>query len=569
MSREGGSCGAGAGHAFRMDATVAAGHRSRRVGQQESDRLVLTHGRQSSASQISMHAALNLPLELLELLRAEWPLRTKSGEPLRPLSPSSPPARADSCPTLLLLEALGPLSSSALAQYKSLLFCEPSALLRYRFAALLQLAHEHISAQPYAAVPTSARRFYSEVGLLWSLIDALTPDGRSERDWEESIGRLDRVLIIAGAPERIELVLALIEHIQETHLPSECAAQSPQIKADSSPRRAKRARIDKTTDSTSLLLAPNEIPRLAIAPSLSAYLKTWLDRPFILPGHLAETGWPALVDPSRQWKDGDYLLRAGGRGRVVPVEIDAGQEAGLDGGGGYTDAGWGQALLPWEEFLKRAGFLRSDGIVPDVQDTSAEMSKRPPPPLYLAQHDLFFQFPRLARDILTPDYVFASPPTRSDAPYQAPTTESGVITNVWVGDAGRGSPAHTDPYYNCYAQVVGRKRIFLVPPKHYAAMYPYAAGDDNSAPADGGSGDTEDDDEATDGATALMSNTSRLPLLRGTPPSRIKFPRFYTEALPDALEGVLGEGDLLVMPVGWWHAMRMEGGPGWGCSFWY
>lgn len=475
----------------------------------------------------------------------------------RPTTPSLELTRI-TCPA-----ALGPLSPSALAQYRSLLFGEPSALLRHRFAALLQLAHDRISAQPYATVPTSARRFYSEIGLLWSLVDALTPEGRSEVNWETSVGRLDRVLIIAGAPGRVDLVLALIEHVQETHLPRTPPAPGPKTEATSSPRRAKRARHDGPPASP---LAPNEIPRLATAPSLSAYLKLWLDQPFILPGHLVEAGWPALVDPSRRWKDGHYLLRAGGRGRVVPVEIDAAQQdgEGCGGGGGYTDAGWGQALLPWDEFLARAGFLRR---VDDEEGLAKAPTAPERPPLYLAQHDLFFQFPGLARDILTPDYVYASPPIAPDATYQPPATESGVLTNVWVGDAGRGSPAHTDPFYNCYAQVVGRKRVFLVPPKHHAAMYPYASGE--------GADCSDDDDNAADassdegGATALMSNTSRLPLLQATPPSPTRFPRFYAEALPDALEGVLEAGDLLVMPVGWWHAMRMEGGPGWGCSFWY
>jgi hypothetical protein len=473
--------------------------------------------------------------------------------------------------------ALGPLSSSALAQYRTLLFGKPSDCLRHRFKALLQLAHDHISAQPYASVPTSARRFYSEVGLLWSLVDTLTPEARSEVDWEEAVGRLDRVLIIAGAPGRVDLVLALIEHVQEAYLPSRPPPLSPRMEATSSPPPTKRSCHKGPSASTEPLLAPNEIPRLAEPPSLTAYLKIWLDRPFILPGYLVKAGWPALVDPRRRWKDGAYLLRAGGRGRVVPVEVDAAQQTGREdsgGGGGYTDAGWGQALLPWDEFLERAGFLRPAAVVAEDGEEKASVAapiKRPP--LYLAQHDLFFQFPGLARDILTPDYVYASPPSGPDAAYEPPTTESGVITNVWVGDAGRGSPAHTDPFYNCYAQVVGRKRVLLVPPTHHAAMYPYAASsgaDDAATSAASGSDDDDDNDDDTgEGATALMSNTSRLPLLQGTPPSRTRFPRFYAEALPDALEGVLDEGDLLVLPVGWWHAMRMEGGPGWGCSFWY
>jgi len=68
-----------------------------------------------------------------------------------------------------------------------------------------------------------------------------------------------------------------------------------------------------------------------------------------------------------------------------------------------------------------------------------------------------------------------------------------------------------------------------------------------------------------------MGNTSRIPIFNksNTPPSRTEFPKFYAEALPESLEEVLDEGDMLVFPPGWWHALRQEGGAGWGVSFWY
>lgn len=93
-----------------------------------------------------------------------------------------------------------------------------------------------------------------------------------------------------------------------------------------------------------------------------------------------------------------------------------------------------------------------------------------------------------------------------------------------------------------------------------------------------GSGDTNDDATSEDGRDPgdlqqYMTNTSKVPILRPTDDFsqlRPKFPDFFRSVWPDSLEAVLEPGDLLVMPPGWWHAMRAEGpGPGWSVSMWY
>lgn len=74
-------------------------------------------------------------------------------------------------------------------------------------------------------------------------------------------------------------------------------------------------------------------------------------------------------------------------------------------------------------------------------------------------------------------------------------------------------------------------------------------------------------------AEQYMNNTSTVPILRPTNDfygSRSQHPAFFTKVWPYSLEGVLYPGDLMVMPPGWWHAMRAEGeGPGWSISMWY
>jgi ribosomal protein L16 Arg81 hydroxylase len=74
-------------------------------------------------------------------------------------------------------------------------------------------------------------------------------------------------------------------------------------------------------------------------------------------------------------------------------------------------------------------------------------------------------------------------------------------------------------------------------------------------------------------ASQYMNNTSTIPLLRSDTTSddlASKYPHFKQHVWPHCSETVLEPGDLLVMPPGWWHAMRGEGsGPGWSVSMWY
>jgi hypothetical protein len=47
------------------------------------------------------------------------------------------------------------------------------------------------------------------------------------------------------------------------------------------------------------------------------------------------------------------------------------------------------------------------------------------------------------------------------------------------------------------------------------------------------------------------------------------YPLFYNHALPLAQSTTLGPGDALVIPPGWWHAMRGLGGGSFSVSFWF
>jgi D-lyxose ketol-isomerase len=69
-----------------------------------------------------------------------------------------------------------------------------------------------------------------------------------------------------------------------------------------------------------------------------------------------------------------------------------------------------------------------------------------------------------------------------------------------------------------------------------------------------------------------MTNTSRVPILMPTEDfhaEREDYPDFFQHVYPASMEAVLEPGDLLILPPGWWHAMRGEGGPGWSVSIWF
>ena len=200
---------------------------------------------------------------------------------------------------------------------------------------------------------------------------------------------------------------------------------------------------------------------------------------------------------------------------MVPVEK----------GGNYTAEDWGQEMMRFDVFLRRTGWL------PEAAEERT--------PLYLAQHTLLTQFPWLANDMLVPDYVYACPPEpaylRRVGGAHVGQLED-VITSMWIGPQGTVSPAHTDPYFNCYVQAVGRKRVWIAPPDADAAAM-HAYGEEEAAPA----------------VHTLMHNTSQVDVFGARVPRR-----FREAVVPHAESTELGAGDLLFLPPYWWHGMRSE-----------
>lgn len=283
---------------------------------------------------------------------------------------------------------------------------------------LLQLAKDKITSYHYKDVPSCWRRLYTDATILYVFASSLSADFDDTDVVEDSVRRLDMAIIVAGAPGpgRSGAIFRLIRDCQ-SRLPADPESYEP------SPKRRRTNGASKPAVAAS----PTSPPIVAPIPSLSPppFLPSHCSSPFILRGFCSD--WPAS-DPKTGWASEKYLRKVGGRARIVPVEV----------GRDYTEAGWGQRLVPWEHFLSSVFQISSEG-------------GEDPEVLYLAQHDLFSQFPSLRNDLVLPDYLYSLPPAPTHMPkYKPPQNEDGFVTNAWLGPKGTVSPAHTDPYYNCY-----------------------------------------------------------------------------------------------------------------------
>jgi lysine-specific demethylase 8 len=97
-------------------------------------------------------------------------------------------------------------------------------------------------------------------------------------------------------------------------------------------------------------------------------------------------------------------------------------------------------------------------------------------------------------------------------------------TRLWIGSAGTCSGLHSDLKDNVFAQVHGRKRVILVPLRQTHLVYPFIDNIVNSRV----------DPEHLDAG---------------------RFPRFARASVSTC---VVGPGDVLYIPRGWWHYLRSE-----------
>lgn len=294
-----------------------------------------------------------------------------------------------------------------------------------RVNALTDYCNESILLYHFKDVPVYWRRMLMDSGLLKVLIQLGSVDTATEVQVQNIMGDLDTCCVISGSPgpDRRFMSNLILDQLQ-TWLTNRRTTKEPEYK------KTKVSRTDVT------LKYP--IERLTEPPSFEWFLQHCnqdVPTPFIIPKGVIED-WPAFNQ--HPWESMDYLLSVAAD-RIVPVEI----------GSQYTDSSWGQKMMRFSDFIKH--HIEGDG-----------------PPAYLAQHDVFYQIPRLENDIMVPDYCYIEP--RLTELYTCRT--NGILKNAWFGPKGTISPLHQDPYHNLLAQVVGSKYVRLISPKQTEFVYP-------------------------------------------------------------------------------------------------
>lgn len=450
------------------------------------------------------------------------------------------------------------------------------ALLQTDPDLCLQLAYQKLHDVPYRQVKTCWRRLHADSSL-WKVVkttqaglgddDSHKRKASASETWIDEVVRLlDMTLILTGAPEREEVIELWFSALRS--VTGGADGMTPSLEEDSLQRPGKRAKTSH--DRTSIATFTSPADRLSVTsslkcplarvkePSLSTFQKKLDDiehhTPMIIEGAIQH--WPALEE--RSWDNPEYLLKQtlGGR-RLVPVEI----------GKSYTDECWSQKIVTFKEFMKTYMIEANPESLRDEEGKSKTKQKG-----YLAQHDLFAQMPSLRADISIPDYCYCDPAPSPHLTHIKPVAKlSEPLLNAWFGPAGTTSPLHTDPYHNILAQVVGYKYVRLYAPAETEKLYPRDANEDG---VDMSNTSQVDLDEAMTAYPQIACGETREIGVEAE--SKTDFgqrEKDFTELFPnfkDAkyIEGVLGPGDCLYLPVGWWHYVRSLT-PSFSVSFWF
>lgn len=219
----------------------------------------------------------------------------------------------------------------------------------------------------------------------------------------------------------------------------------------------------------------------------------------------------------------------------MPVEV----------GRSYVDAGWGQRIVRFADFLEE--FVAVDSSSSSLA-SSEEAEGEGRPTAYLAQHQLLLQLPHLRSDIRVPDLCYTAPPQHpTDHSLDQPEIDEPML-NAWFGPPGTITPLHTDPYHNLLVQVVGRKYVRLYAPQESGRMRARGKEDGvemgNTSLLDVGvleGWDRPEEEEDEDGGDSDGQHAEEERLLFKTVPF---------------VDCILEPGDTLYIPIGWWHYVR-------------
>ena len=250
------------------------------------------------------------------------------------------------------------------------------------------------------------------------------------------------------------------------------------------------------------------------------------NRPAILKGALARDAWRA----TETFADLRWLGETYGD---TPVPVEVGSRSGRparDGVRDVRDDRDDRDDAPRYATLR--AFLETYFAETTETETTAETTGRARaddeggPVAYVAQHSLLHQVPGLQEHFAVPDLCLG----RLRA------------ANAWLGTANTTTHLHTDDAENVLCQVAGHKLVRLFPPSCDALVYKKRAGKGNGSVNAFSPIDCENvDDDA--------------------------FPAF-AEAREKGVQVVVGPGEALFVPRGWWHYARaLE--PSFSVNFWF
>jgi hypothetical protein len=167
---------------------------------------------------------------------------------------------------------------------------------------------------------------------------------------------------------------------------------------------------------------------------------------------------------------------------------------------------------PTDYYQHRRKHRTQLGSFINSMNTEADFSRN-----YLTQFPVFRELPELAEDIGALDQYMQVPRSLQSRFRKPPT--------MWLGPAGTVTPIHFDGADNLLVQIYGRKKLILVPPCQSSCLY-YPClrlGHVHYSPVD-----VEDPD------------LDQFPAYRGATPAEV----------------TLEPGEILFIPVRWWHHAR-------------
>ncbi|KAH0496730.1 hypothetical protein TgHK011_004077 [Trichoderma gracile] len=427
---------------------------------------------------------------------------------------------------LLLLRLASPSQDASVEQGPEI---DQRRLLQQRLSDLASICMTAFYAYRFDLLPYHWRWMYTDTLILMSYYKVLQGTtvrqqaGFCEDVLDGVVEDLDRALIVAGGAGEglgrgwIEGMLDLLERFSEEAE----RMQSLQRHKHGLASRDSRFSADE----------PYGRPTLSPEKTCPRYANWTLERferymndesqgrpkPIVFTDLVGD--WPAFNE--RPWNSAEYLLERtfGGR-RLVPVEV----------GRSYVDEGWRQELIPFKDFLKRY-------IDPTLFSSEDEDDK-------LREAEFNGEEESLQQGAKkVPDFCWADVPLHpTDPSKDQPRLEMPQL-NAWFGPARTITPLHTDGYHNLLCQVVGTKYVRLYAPEETKWLRPrgmeHGVDMSNTSELDIGVLEGWDEEEdAVDGGGLEWESVRRE--LEGVP---------YWET-------VLGPGDTLVIPIGWWHYVR-------------